>query len=125
LGKLRRWSAPNKEVVGGRRTLREGESEAAGEVSLGVEVDHEYAPPGVGELSGEVKHGGGLANTTLLVRTHDDRRVGSGRALGGGIHAPIVAAGGYGGVPLGMFHVEQQRFGRVVRRGACGSILRQ
>ena len=79
----------------------------------------------MGELSGEVEHGGGLANPTLLVRTHDDRRVGSGRVLGGGIHAPIVAGGGYGGVPGAMFHVEQRPFNRVVRRGACGGILRQ
>ena len=79
----------------------------------------------MGELSGEVEHGGGLANPTFLVRTHDDRRVGSGRVLGGGIHAPIVAGGGYGGVPGAMFHVEQQVFGGVVRRGACGGILRQ
>jgi hypothetical protein len=115
LGKLRRWSAPNKEVVGGRRPFRKGESKATGEVSLGVEVDHEHAPPCVGELSSEVKHGGGLTNTTLLVRTHDDRRVGSGRVLGGGIHASIVAAGGYGGVSVTMFHVEQQRPDGVVR----------
>jgi hypothetical protein len=79
----------------------------------------------MGELSGEVEHGGGLANPTLLVRTHDDRRVGSGRVLGGGIHAPIVAGGGYGGVPGAMFHVEQRPLNRVVRRGACGGILRQ
>ena len=79
----------------------------------------------MGEFSGEVEHGGGLANPTLLVRTHDDRRVGSGRVLGGGIHAPIVAGGGYGGVPGAMFHVEQQVFGGVVLRGACGGILRQ
>ena len=78
----------------------------------------------MGEFSGEVEYGGGLANPTLLVRTHDDRRVGSGRVLGGGIHAPIVAGGGYGGVPGAMFHVEQRPFNRVVRRGACGGILR-
>jgi hypothetical protein len=51
--------------------------------------------------------------------------VGSGRVLGGGIHAPIVAGGGYGGVLGAMFHVEQQSFGGVVRRGACGGILRE
>ena len=78
----------------------------------------------MGELGGEVEHGGGLANPTLLVRTHDDRRVGSGRVLGGGIHASIVAGGGYGGVPGAMFHVEQRPSNKVVRRGACGGILR-
>jgi hypothetical protein len=51
--------------------------------------------------------------------------VGSDRVLGGGIHAPIVAGGGYGGVPGAMFHVEQRPSNRVVRRGACGGILRQ
>ena len=76
----------------------------------------------MGELSGEVEHGGGLADPTLLVRTHDDWRVGSGRVLGG-IHGCIVAGGGYPGVPVAMFHVEQPRFGREVRRSGRGSIL--
>ena len=57
----------------------------------------------MGELSGEVEHGGGLANPTLLVRTHDDWRVGSGGVLGGGIHGCIVAGGGYGGVTRACF----------------------
>jgi hypothetical protein len=115
LGELRGWSTPYEEVIGGRCPLRKGESEAAGEVSLRVKVDHKHATPCMGEFSGEVKYGGGLTNPTLLVRTHDDRRVGSGRVLGGGIHAPIVAAGGYGGVSAAMFHVEQQRSDGVVR----------
>ena len=78
----------------------------------------------MGELSGEIQHGGGLTDPTLLVRTHDDWRVGSGRVLGGGIHAPIVAGGGYGGVPGAMFHVEQEPPGGQVRRGACRGILK-
>ena len=77
----------------------------------------------MGEFGGEVKHGGRLANPTLLVRTHDDRRVGAGRVLGGGIHAPIVAGGGYGGVSAGMFHVEHHGEGGGVRQDARGSIL--
>jgi hypothetical protein len=55
----------------------------------------------VGEFSGQIEHGGGLANPAFLVRTHDDWRVGSGRVLGG-IHARIVAGGGYGGVLVGL-----------------------
>jgi len=50
--------------------------------------------------------------------------VGSGRVLGGGIHAPIVAGGGYGGVLGAMFHVEQEPPGGQVRRGACRGILK-
>jgi hypothetical protein len=50
--------------------------------------------------------------------------VGSGRVLGGGIHAPIVAGGGYGGVLGAMFHVEHQGPGEGVRQGGCGGILK-
>ena len=78
----------------------------------------------MGKLSGEIQHGGGLTDPTLLVRTHDDWRVGSGRVLGGGIHAPIVAGGGYGGVLRAMFHVEHQGPGEGVRQGGCGGILK-
>jgi len=77
----------------------------------------------VGELGGKIEHSGGLADPSLLVRTHDDWRVGSGRVLDGGVHALIVAGGGYRGVLPAMFHVEQRGPGRVVRRGGCGSIL--
>jgi hypothetical protein len=79
----------------------------------------------MGELSGKIEHRRGLADPTLLVRTHDDWRVGTGWVLSSGIHARIVAGGGYGGVFRAVFHVEQPRLGPGVRRGACGGILSQ
>jgi hypothetical protein len=77
----------------------------------------------VGELGSEVEHGGGLANATLLVCTHDDRRVGSGWVLGGVIHLNIVAGGGYDSVLQAVFHVEQVSLIEAVRLGGGGSIL--
>jgi len=44
--------------------------------------------------------------------------------LDGGIHARIVAGGGYGGVLEAMFHVEHLRIAGAVHRGARGGILR-
>jgi len=74
----------------------------------------------MGELSGEIQHGGGLTDPTLLVRTHDDWRVGSDRVLGGGIHAPIVAGGGYGGVSGPCFTWNSRVLARGCTKAAAG-----